>query len=164
MFLSRRSTTLLPAACDINVSPDKRTILLHSEVNFLAALKVYPAPLCTLQFLPNKCFFASHCRLPSRINLHPLGPHMMLGRWAPKVRGSMVPLNWEVKVCPRKARSQKFSNQMWMSTRSTMAQLRNWQRSRKAQHQASVDPYNPSRQYPVSHHHQPLLVHPRLCL
>ena len=32
--------SLYPDACDINVSPDKRTILLHSEGNLVQALKV----------------------------------------------------------------------------------------------------------------------------
>ena len=32
--------SLYPDACDTNVSPDKRTILLHSEGNLVQALKV----------------------------------------------------------------------------------------------------------------------------
>ncbi len=43
----RRGALLTPAvgptvagSCDINVSPDKRTILLHSEGNLIQALKV----------------------------------------------------------------------------------------------------------------------------
>ncbi|KAG2366119.1 DNA mismatch repair protein MutL [Suillus spraguei] len=34
-------------ACDINVSPDKRTIFLHNEQNLIQALKVYPRFICT---------------------------------------------------------------------------------------------------------------------
>jgi DNA mismatch repair protein PMS2 len=44
-------------ACDVNVSPDKRTIFLHNEQNLIQALKVciHEAQLCV-------CLFSHHCQ------------------------------------------------------------------------------------------------------
>ena len=48
-----RARTARLDSCDVNVSPDKRTILLHSEANLIEALKVrLPACLPRLSLLP----------------------------------------------------------------------------------------------------------------
>jgi hypothetical protein len=40
IYMRRDMSDLGVDSCDINVSPDKRTILLHSENNLIEALKV----------------------------------------------------------------------------------------------------------------------------
>ena len=82
---------------DINVSPDKRTVLLHSEANLIAALKASPLAVFSLLQLTGLS------RLPSKRFILRRGPRMLY------------------KELPQEASLRKQDCQKYLPTKRRMA-------------------------------------------